>query len=82
MSPVVVKQHHLAFLQVKDFVTVSDFTVKNRESPKRRATSGTPYLLTPSGKSLLMKLTKLMEEITSDKLVRELETVSEGSNIL
>ena len=81
LSPVVVKQH-LAFLQVKDYVTVSDFTVENRESLKRRATSGTPYLLTPSGKSLLSKITKIMEEITSDKLVRELETVAEGSAIL
>jgi len=81
LSPVVVKQH-LAFLQVKDYVTVSDFTVENRESLKRRATSGTPYLLTPSGKSLLSKIAKIMEEITSDKLVRELETVAEGSAIL
>lgn len=54
LSPVVVKQH-LAFLQVKDYVTVSDFTVENRESLKRRATSGTPYLLTLSGKSLFFK---------------------------
>ena len=81
LNAMTVKQH-LAFLQVKDYLTVADFTVEDRESLRRRTGSWTPFVLTPKGRGLLTKLNPLVRELTSDKTVSELQPKSTRSTAI
>lgn len=81
LSKAIVKQH-LSFLQIKDYVTVSDFTVEDRNLLKPRGSSGTPYLLTPKGKSLMSRLTPMIDDLTADKILPELDISAPRYTIL
>jgi|GEM_PF-1647713 predicted transcriptional regulator len=58
---------HLAFLQIKDLITVADHTVENRGVLKRRSISNV-FRMTPKGNLLLSRIIPLREELSSDKL--------------
>ncbi len=58
---------HLAFLQIKDLITVADHTVENRGVLKRRSISNV-FRMTPKGNLLLSRIIPLREELASDKL--------------
>lgn len=59
-------QTHLAFLQVKDLVTVADHTVEDRHNLQRRSMSNV-YRITPEGRRVLSIILPMRDDFTSDK---------------
>jgi predicted transcriptional regulator len=57
---------HLAFLQVKDLITVADHTVEDRGVLKRRSISNV-FRITPKGNEILSQVLPVRDELTSDK---------------
>lgn len=67
-------QAHLAFLQVKDLVTVADHTVEDRHNLQRRSMSNV-FRITPEGRRVLSILLPIRDDLTSDKRRDWMESV-------
>lgn len=67
-------QAHLAFLQVKDLVTVADHTVEDRRNLQRRSMSNV-FRITPEGRRVLSILIPIRDDLTSDKRRDWMESV-------
>ncbi|HZW57325.1 MAG TPA: hypothetical protein VFF30_13635 [Nitrososphaerales archaeon] len=70
-------QSHLAFLQVKDLVTIADYTVEDRNSLRKRGKSSI-FRVTPEGRRILATLLPIRDNLTSDKRRSWTETVGNG----
>ena len=59
-------QSHLAFLQVKDLVTIADYTVEDRGTLRKRGKSSV-FRVTPEGRRILATILPVRDNLTSDK---------------
>jgi predicted transcriptional regulator len=70
-------QVHLAFLQVKDLVTVADHTVEERHKLRKRSKSSV-FRITPEGRRILATVLPIREHLTSDKRRDWTEALKDG----
>ncbi|MHB8567287.1 MAG: hypothetical protein ACYC7D_13285 [Nitrososphaerales archaeon] len=70
-------QTHLAFLQLKDLVTVADHTVEDRNALPKRGMSSV-FRVTPQGKRLLSIIVPIREDLMSDKQRDWMESLKNG----
>jgi len=71
-------QAHLAFLQLKDLVTVADHTVEDRHNLPKRGMSSV-FRVTPEGRKLLSILLPIRDDLTSDKHRDWMESLKKGA---